>query len=381
MRVILRIAAPLLLAASAAAAPLDEEVAPVIDLFYDLQFDRALAAAEAIGNKHPGHPAGPFYRSIVYYQLFLAEEPKTAETLAAFMRANDEALASAQALLPANPAQGHYFLGAAHGFRARVLAARRRYLRAIPHAFQGVRHLREALALDPGLEDAYLGLGMFHYFTARLPAGAKPFAYLLTGDWGNRERGLSELRRAAERGGPAKMEARSVLSAVYASDSERDWDVAEGLLKDLMDRYPRNPLYRLRRVYVAQRRLDWDKAVSLADPDGKWIAALDPRLRDRSREHARYRAAESLLLSGRAERAEPLLNALEKSQLIDPMPGWLALRQGNRLDARGRRKEAVAAYRRVRGKPQADMAAAFLKEPYPGGPRAVKPWTGLETPR
>ena len=363
----------LLAAVLAAAGPAPE--ARVIDLFYDLQFDKALAAAQELGRKHPGHPVGPFYESIVYYQRFLAEEPRNPETLRLFEKHHEQAVEAAERLLSSAPAEGHYYLGIARGFKGRVLAAQRRYLRAIPEALGAVKHLEQALALDPTLEDAYLGLGMYHYFTDRIPAGAKPFAFLIGAGWGDREKGLAYLQRAAEKGGPAKMEARSVLSSIYALEGR--WTEAETYLRELSGRYPRNPLYRLRLAYVLGRQQKWDELLDLS-----WLAKVPPELRELAQHPAMYRKAEALLMLGRVEEAEALVAELEKRPSLGPaLRDFTLLRRANLLDLYGRRDKAVEVYKRVKHKEARKLADRWLRSPYAGPePDALMPWLGLETP-
>lgn len=366
------------LAAPAFPHALDREANAVIDLFYNLELEKAAAAAEALAGRHPGHPIGPFYRSIVYYQRFLVEDPRREATLDAFESESRAAVAAAEALASSKPAEGHYFLGVAKGFQARVHAAKRQYLRAIPDALSSVRHLREAVARDETLTDAYLGLGMYEYFTARMPAGAKPFAYLF-GVRGNREKGLDYLRRAAEGPGPARWEARSMLAAVHILES--DWDKADAYLEELMRRYPRNPLYRMRRVYLSQRAGRWDKALALSDPAGKWLELLPPGLKPLALSYARYRSAETHLVAGRPAAAEPLIAALESGKIPPSLEDWTALRRGNLLDAAGRHREAKVHYKGLRHSRAQRLGRRFMKDPYPGGPKSVMPWLGVETPR
>lgn len=374
----MRVLPLLLLSAPAFPHALDKEAAAVIDLFYNLEFEKAMAAAEALSRRHPDHPIGPFYRSIVFYQRFLSEDPRRQETLDAFERESAAAVAAAEILERFRPAEGLYFLGAAKGFRARVLAAQRKYLRAIPEALSAVRHLEKAVAIEPEFTDAYLGLGMYHYFTARLPAGAKPFAYLV-GVRGSREKGLDYLRRAASGPGPARWEALSMLSAVHTLES--DWEQADAILKELMERYPRNPLYRMRRTYVALRAGWWERALSHADPQGDWLGLIPEDLKPLAQSFARYRTAEVYLITGRAAQAEPLITALEASARPPSLEDWIALRRANLLDARGRHREAAALYRGLKHRRAAKIGREFLKVPYPLGPKDVMPWLGVETPK
>ena len=370
------IALLLLLSASPAAAArpeLERELGALVDLFYDMDFDAARAAADALAKRHPGHPAGPFYRSVSTYQRWTAEGMRSTDTYRAFEADLDAAEAAAKALTRTDPAEGHYYRGAVDGFRARALGAQHRYLSAVPAAASAVKHLKKALELDPSLEDARLGIGMYHYFAARIPSRAKPFAHLLFGERGDRDKGLAELRRVADSTGTARMEARSLLSMILAKDDEADWAGSEKLLLELSTRFPHNPIFRLRRVYVAQKRGDLDAAAALADPGGTWIHKLHPSVRGHARDWALYRAAECRLLQGRPAEAKRWLDLLGGEARPGGLKDWILLRRGNLADAMGRRGEADAFYGRVKGR-TAPLARRFRKERFPGGPRDVAPF-------
>ena len=350
------------------------EIASIVDLFYGHDFDRAAPAAAAFEERHPGHPAGPLLEAIVEFQRWTAAGRLEGASWDAVDRNLSRAVDEAKALEKTSPAESNYYLGAALGFRARGLAAQKRFLSAVPAAASSLRHLKKALALDPTLEDARLGLGMYHYFAARMPPAAKPFARVLTGEPGDREKGLSELWSVANSSGAARMEARSVLSMILSKNDEADWNGAEKLLAELMGRYPRNPLYRLRRAYVAERRGDLEQAAALADPDGAWIAALHPDLRDNARAWALYRAAECDLFRGRLDSGAKRLASLDERKSPKGLREWIVLRRANVDDARGRREAAKAAYALIKEKTASAAARGFLAAPFPGGPRDVAPF-------
>lgn len=366
----------LALAAPAAAAPpeMERELAGVVDLFYDMDFDKARAASDALAARHPSHPAGAFYRGVSTYQRWIAEGMRSTDTYRAFELDSEAAEASAKALMASNPAEAHYYLGATLGFRARANVARRNFLRALPDGSAAVKHLKKALALDPTLSDARLGMGMFHYFAARMPSGAKPFAYLIIGEGADRKLGLSELWSVAETTGIARMEARSVLAVILSKDEEADWEGADRLLAELTARYPHNPIYRLRRAYVAERLGRFDEAVALADPDGKWIGTLHRSVRTPARAWALYRAAESRLLQGRPEGTERWLAALDRLPHPRGMKDWVILRRANLLDSQGKHAEADALYGRIKDKTAAALAKRFRADRYPAGPKDAAPF-------
>ena len=360
--------------ARAAPPEVERELAAVVDKFYGMDFEGARAGADAIEKRLPGHPAGPFYRGVASFQLWVAGGMSSTAAYASFESDHSAAEAAAKALMKTAPAEAHYYLGAVLGFRSRANAAQKRFLRALPDGAAAVKHLKKALAMDPSLDDARLGLGMYHYFAARMPAGARPFAYLLIGEGGDRAKGLEELRAVAQSTCVARMEARSVLSTIYSKEDESSLAEADALLAELTARYPRNPLYRLRRAFVAERMGDLERAMSLADPDGGWIATIHPLLRGSARAWALYRAAEVRLLQGRAAETGRWLDELDG--LLHPrgLKDWVLLRQGNRLDAEGRRDEASAMYRRIKDKRPAALAERFLVERYPAGPKDAAPF-------
>ena len=366
----------LALAVSAPAAPpeIERELASVVDLFYDMDFDKARAGAEAMTSRHPRHPAGIFYRGVSSYQRWTAEGMRSTATYRAFELDSLAAERSAKAFMAENPAQAHYYLGATLGFRARASAAQKKYFRAMPDGAAAIKHLKKALALDPALSDARLGMGMFHYFAARMPSGAKPFAYLIIGEGTDRKLGLAELWSVAQSSGIARWEARSVLAVILSRDDEADWAGAETLLAELSARYPHNPIYRLRRAYVAERRGDFDAAVALADPDGNWCSTLHPTVRVPAHAWALYRAAENRLIQGRPTEAARWLEALDSIPLPRGMKDWVLLRHANLLDSRGLPAEADTLYGRIKDKTPTALAARFRKERYPAGPKDTAPF-------
>ncbi|HXT02378.1 MAG TPA: hypothetical protein VN915_17020 [Elusimicrobiota bacterium] len=374
------LAALLLAGPAPAASPVSSEdaikaeAAAIVDLFYDHDFARAAPAAAALEARHPGHPAGPLFTAVVEYQRWTAEGMRDDRAWADVDKELSRSIDEAKTLEKTEPAWSEYYQGAALGFRARGLAARRSFFRAVPAAASSLRHLKRSLELDPALDDARLGLGMYHYFAARMPAAAKPFARLLTGEPGDREQGLAELWSVAKSTSIARMEARAVLSMILSKNDEADWGGAEKLLAELMSRYPHNPVYRLRRAYVAERRGDLDEAAALADPDGAWIAALYPPLRPNARAWALYRAAECDLLRGRADAATSRLAALDDKTAPKSLDGWIQLRRANLDDARGRRGQAQAVYAKITERSAVAAAKAFLAEPYPGGSKEVAPF-------
>jgi tetratricopeptide (TPR) repeat protein len=102
--------------------------------------------------------------------------------------------------------------------------------------------LERALQLDPGLDDAYFGIGLYHYYADVAPTAAKVLRWLLFLPGGDRVKGLQEMLQARERGVLLRGEADYQLHLVYLW-YERQPTRALELLRELDARYPTNPLF------------------------------------------------------------------------------------------------------------------------------------------
>ncbi|HAH05310.1 MAG TPA: hypothetical protein DCM05_02115 [Elusimicrobia bacterium] len=371
----------LFLPASASAADrVQEEVAGMMGVFYDLRLAEARLAAEGLERRHPGHPAGAFFRGIEHYLSLLVEDPVSTGTVKEFLADMDRSISAAEKNRDIAPALAEYYLGAAHGFKARVASMRGNWFDAVKGAREAIGHVKKAVELDPSLEDTYLGLGMYHYFLARMPAPAKPFAYLLAGLWGDAEKGLAELERAAERSPIASSEALGVLSYIYGMREGKP-EKADALLARLVERHPRNPGYRIWRANLAARQGRWKEADAFLDLDGAWWAGVSPEALRTGRPYAAYLSAECLLMAKDAEGAQRRLALLDPATAPGPLKDWILLRRANLLDLKGRRGEALALYRQAGGK-AGEAAKAFLKSPFAGGgPRLRFFWPRTALPK
>ena len=102
--------------------------------------------------------------------------------------------------------------------------------------------LERALALDPRLQDAYFGIGLYRYYADVAPAAAKMLRWLLLLPGGDKTEGLSEMLRAREHGALLRGEADYQLHVIYLWYEKQPQRALE-LLTRLRDRHPRNPLF------------------------------------------------------------------------------------------------------------------------------------------
>jgi hypothetical protein len=141
--------------------------------------------------------------------------------------------------------------------------------------------LERTLALDPTLADAHFGIGLYYYYAAVAPAGAKLLRWLLFLPGGDRAKGLSEMSRARDEGEVLRGEADYQLHLIYVWYEHRPLD-AIALLRSLDEHYPANPLF-LQRIAETYDTYLHDLRASAA----AWQTLADRASRDRVYEASR----------------------------------------------------------------------------------------------
>jgi len=178
----------------------------------------------------------------VWWQIQL--DPASVARDAQFQTHIDAALASTEAWTTREPerAEAWFYLGGAYGARAQWRVLRRERLGAARDGKRIKEALERALALDPRLQEAYFGIGLYHYYADVAPAAAKMLRWLLLLPGGDKAEGMREMMRAREHAELLGDEADYQLHIIYLW-YEKDPQRALALLTGLRDRHPRNPLF------------------------------------------------------------------------------------------------------------------------------------------
>jgi tetratricopeptide (TPR) repeat protein len=178
----------------------------------------------------------------VWWEIQL--DPADRDLDARFNELTSAAIATSEAWTRREPKSAEawfYFAGAyAPLVQWRVLRGER-----LAAAREGNR-IREALQrtiqLDPTIQDAWFGIGLYHYYADVVPATVKFFRWLMLLPGGDRAKGLREMLQAREHGQLLAGEADYQLHLLYLWYEHRTAD-AMALLKSLDERYPSNPLF------------------------------------------------------------------------------------------------------------------------------------------
>ena len=178
----------------------------------------------------------------VWWQIQL--DPGSVARDAQFQSKVDTAIAAADTWTRREPqrAEAWFYLGGAYGARAQWKVLRGERLGAARDGKRIKESLERALALDPRLQEAYFGIGLYHYYADVAPMAAKMLRWLLLLPGGNRTEGMQEMLRARQNGALLSDEEDYQLHVLYLW-YEKQPQRALDLLMQLRDRHPRNPLF------------------------------------------------------------------------------------------------------------------------------------------
>ena len=218
--------------------------------------------------------------------------------------------------------------------------------------------LERALQLDPTLNDAYFGIGLYHYYADVAPAAAKILRFLLLLPGGDRVEGLREMLRAREHGELLTGEADFQLHVLYLWYEHNPTEALD-LLLSLEKRYPTNPIF-LERIAEVEDTYFHDQPASAA----RWRELADRAHAGRvsvvpaTEARARLGLARALDAMYETDRAiDELKDALKILAGPDqePLDGAQAqLQIGHAYDRLGARAPAVAAYTKAAALAPAD---------------------------
>jgi tetratricopeptide (TPR) repeat protein len=275
-------------------------------------------------------------------------DPDSIALDAEFSARVDAAIAAAEAWAERDPrrAEAWFYVGGAYGARVQWRVLRVERLAAARDGKRIKEALERALALDPGLQDARFGIGLYKYYADIAPAAAKLLRFLMLLPGGDREEGLSDMIAAREHGALLRGEADYQLHWVYFW-YEQQPERGLALLNGLHERYPGNPLF-LERLGEVQVEYFHDATASLDAWRQLVHGATSGTIQEPGIALARGRlgVAEQLDALAETDRAIDQLNALVADRPAAPrgvLARALAL-LGRAFDRMGRRSDAVTAY-------------------------------------
>jgi tetratricopeptide (TPR) repeat protein len=341
----------LLLAASSGLAAPDlrgvDHLARVYEYILDARFDQADAELDRACPPAPAEACAVLSATATWWKILL--DPGSHALDKQLTNEIDEAIRATEAWVDRDErsAEAYFYLGAAYAVRVQLRVLRDQKVAAARDGKRIRQALERALALDPTLDDAHFGIGLYKYYADVAPTAAKVLRFFLLLPGGDRDEGLAEMLRARRRGHLLQGEADYQLHVIYLWYEKRT-DEAAALLESLHDRYPGNPLF-LAELANIRDTYQHDLPQSLQLWRELLAAAREQRVNEAALAQAQARLAIARELDElcQTDRAIDQLRAMVDERPARPY-GALAsayLTLGEAYDRLGDREAAVSTYR------------------------------------
>jgi tetratricopeptide (TPR) repeat protein len=229
----------------------------VIDQIYSGDLEAAVAGAHQLEQEQPEHPLGYLlggealwwriwctsaeFKYGMSYPRHRAKLP--ADQYYLDLAARVSSLAEAQAARH-DTADMQFYAGMGDALAARLYGLRGETRNAARAGVRAREHLLRAIALDPGLADADLGLGLYNYYADTLSAAARVLRFFMGIPGGSKQEGIQQLEHAIAEGVLTPAEARFYL-AINLHNYDQKYERALELAGPLVEKYPSNPLFQL----------------------------------------------------------------------------------------------------------------------------------------
>jgi tetratricopeptide (TPR) repeat protein len=143
-----------------------------------------------------------------------------------------------------NTGEMHLYAAMADALATRLYGIRSESRATARAGVRARENFLEALALDPSLNDAYTGLGLYNYYVDTLSMMARALRFLMGIPGGSKEEGIRQLKRAMQEGEISASVARFYL-ALNLMNYDQRYQEAIQIITPLAEKYPGNPLYEL----------------------------------------------------------------------------------------------------------------------------------------
>lgn len=325
----------------------------------EARFDQVEAELRRACGPAPPEACNVLEATALWWRIQIDPENRSLD--AAFSAAVERAIRTTEAWTERMPqdAEAWFYLGGAYGARVQWRVLRGEKVPAARDGKQVKEAMERAIALDPGLDDAYFGLGMYKYYADVAPAAARFLRFLLLLPGGDRKEGLKDMLRARSRGRLLQGEADYQLHIIYLWYEKQPRRALE-LLHGLRARYPGNPLY-LSEIARIQYTYEHDITASLDSWRTLLAAARELRINYAALGEVQARLGMAAMLDAMCLTDDAIAHLQAVAALKPQAPysslALAQLRLGKAHDRLGQRSAAVSAYKRA-------MSAVPPRDPF-----------------
>jgi hypothetical protein len=232
----------------------DPRLQQALSLSYGAQIPMALEVIESYRKDNPDDPNGLFVEAMVLeWKAGLGEDNHEniyPDLIEKYKQANQLAYHRWKEK-PQDP-DTLTDLGNSYFLLARMYGKKGARMRAALTGRKSEEYLKKAISLKPNRRDILLPLGAFHYFAGKAPLIWRSFMTAL-GIYGDRDRGLRELKMSAQGDHPYAWNARYAL-VEFNYLLEENWDEALLWLKTFEKAFPKNPAVKMKRAQIYAKK-------------------------------------------------------------------------------------------------------------------------------
>ncbi len=229
---------------------------------YQMQTEAATKIFDGLIQSEPENPQGYLFQAVnFYYRMQFDENPQRFESRFKNLMAQAIETSKKQSVAKEKKIEALFYLGTAYLYQAAFYGGQESWLKAYYYGRDGIHYLEKVVALAPDYYDAYLGLGLYHYYAEVMPKLLKTVSTLI-GINGDKTRGLQELHTAAEKGVYSKMEALFFLGNIYLY-MENDFEKSLWCARELTRLYPGNPGFQILLAENLQKQGQHSEAIDV----------------------------------------------------------------------------------------------------------------------
>jgi hypothetical protein len=231
--------------------------AAILDNIYSGRSDLAIAGARQLQQQSPDEPLGYILEAEALswkiwcaaaeykYGMTMARHKEKQSADQAYLELTSKALLLAETKLKVHEsAEMYFYAGMAEALAAKMHGLRSENRNAAHDGVRAREHLNRALASDPSLADADLGLGLYDYYVDTLSATARVLRFFMGIPGGSKADGIRRLEHAMLDGQLTRSSARFYL-AINLHNYDQRYEEALQILTPLVQQYPGNPVFLL----------------------------------------------------------------------------------------------------------------------------------------
>ncbi|HUN63437.1 MAG TPA: hypothetical protein VMU53_15680 [Candidatus Sulfotelmatobacter sp.] len=231
----------------------------ILDHIYSGRSDLALPQIRQLEQQAPDDPLGYLLEAEVEwwriwcesaefkYGMTMARHHEKAPTDQPYLELTTKAYTLAEnSLRQHNSGEMHLYAAMADALAARLYAMRSEYRAAARAGVRARSNFQQAIELDPTLDDAYTGLGLYNYYVDTLSVLAKAMRFLMGLPGGTKEEGIRQLYRGMEYG-QLSVQVACFYLAMNLLNYDQKYEEALRVITPMAEKYPGNPLFQLMR--------------------------------------------------------------------------------------------------------------------------------------